>query len=1410
MDTMASHMSNPARTCPACHQPLPADAPQGLCPQCLAKSALGSQPGAEETVASGSKPGGSGPTTIQPEIARLFPQLEIMEPLGQGGMGMVYKARQPQLDRVVALKVMRADLSRDPAFAERFAREARALAKLNHPNIVSVFDFGQVGGHCWILMEFVDGTNLRELLRTKTLQPREALGIVPKVCDALQYAHDEGIVHRDIKPENILLDKKGRVKIADFGLAKLVGKDASEFSLTATGMTLGTPRYMAPEQFDKPQEVEHRADIYSLGVVLYEMLTGEVPMGRFSLPSATVGVDVRLDEVVLRSLEKEPSRRYQHASEVKTQVESIASAAQASRIPPAAGPVETESGALLLLDETDQTGRRHQHITMIMGLLLVTLGLASMKVVLPLAVALWLLGVYFLIAAGRVRQQWEVDYLGHAIRFENSVFFSGSLKIDGNTVGSGGIGFRTELSGRIPRGSGAGHRIVAKTHAGFLSFRCQLFAEPNASTSATEIKPGEEHLAVKPRHLLSALLVLLCLFGFFFGLSFQAKHSGSAAGLTKLITVGALDPLFVSESGPSGFQTGFNFFSWSFFAVVVAGIAFGALWRIGREDQGKVQRDPAWWRDWWKQVGVWGGMLLIVCIVRTVMHPEKVLQPPGDRTVASRFMGLFSSGPEFREDPSRIPATRTAGRTDYAYTFSAPANHRLYVWIEWWKDGKRTIDRDCNTAYVAKRGDQLERSLQVIFNDGKVAGPATAGQVRIDWLFDDGKGNSTSGRWRPNFFEGLATSVNLDRVKSWKPKVGETVNLLEIRGGKDSIDGNPVTEERLRAGRWEAVMILRARVEAVPESRKWEGTITSFNAWNDNEEPSPTLLRIGEFFGAVLGPFTDARNLRDQIADRIRRDAGSRAKVEQMLKDAGVTVVADEKPDGLVKKLESIPAKTPAAPKTGEAPKETSSAPLAPAQDLRFAIQQDRSQLPATATPGRQDYAFKFSGPADHTLNVWMEVWQEGRMEWVSDFDFEAKPKAGEPLAASLKLTTMDGDMASVESKGKTRFDWTMLCGGTNGTGSTSGAWRTNILKPMGAVYSTWDRQLKPLNPRPGETVTVLGITGYELSNFRSVLPSHTEADLLKRWPNAAVLIRARFSPARPGQLSDAVGLGTKVSDQAFEKRTFAQFEISKQLGVDLSDCRTPAEAHAALVAAASTPDGRARAAQMVDEFGSDNIAYVDQFRFAAEPMSAMWWKLRKKEPVTAEEMVGMLENFITAVNGPGSPGVRWNHGEPIIKWAEGPLLKDDFAKKLKLTKLQVDEVNKLFKKYADEANALRRRHTKVTKNDQGHVLINIEPYSEECLELARKMVAELGGIVTQDIVPAVKVGALPMAIFGNAGECRETVVLKKDSDGVYVIRIITSDWVPAGRWRGDNTTGWGSKDIDFAFGSYKMHWSEE
>jgi serine/threonine protein kinase len=154
------------------------------------------------------------------------------------------------------------------------------------------------------------------------LRPEEAGRIVIEVCHALQFAHEEGIVHRDIKPSNILLDKKGRVKIADFGLAKLAVEGSKERrNHGQTTMVLGTPHYMAPEQVEKPATVNHRADLYALGVVYYEMLTGQLPLGRFEPPSKVAPVDARLDEVVFRALEKEPARRYQHAREIRTAVE---------------------------------------------------------------------------------------------------------------------------------------------------------------------------------------------------------------------------------------------------------------------------------------------------------------------------------------------------------------------------------------------------------------------------------------------------------------------------------------------------------------------------------------------------------------------------------------------------------------------------------------------------------------------------------------------------------------------------------------------------------------------------------------------------------------------------------------------------------------------------------------------------------------------------------------------------------------------------------------------------------------------------------------------------------------------------------------------------------------------------------
>jgi predicted Ser/Thr protein kinase len=257
------------------------------------------------------------------ELAPHFPQLEILELLGAGGMGAVYKARQTKLDRLVALKVLPPEPGRDPAFAERFMREARALARLNHPHVVGVHDFGEVNGIYYFIMEFVDGVNLRQLLRSGHLAPPLALTVIPQICEALHYAHEEGVVHRDIKPENILLDKKGRVKIADFGLAKLLGGPVADYQLTGSRQMMGTPHYMAPEQMERPSAVDHRADIYSLGVVFYEMLTGELPLGRFAPPSEKVAIDGRLDDIVLRALTKEPERRYQHVSDIQTALRAL-------------------------------------------------------------------------------------------------------------------------------------------------------------------------------------------------------------------------------------------------------------------------------------------------------------------------------------------------------------------------------------------------------------------------------------------------------------------------------------------------------------------------------------------------------------------------------------------------------------------------------------------------------------------------------------------------------------------------------------------------------------------------------------------------------------------------------------------------------------------------------------------------------------------------------------------------------------------------------------------------------------------------------------------------------------------------------------------------------------------------------
>lgn len=308
------------KTCPQCGTIAASELPGGLCATCLmavARRSLSERDLARTQSAN---------QLESPELAemtRLFPDFEILELIGRGGMGAVYKAREKSLDRIIALKVFlyRPD---DPEFAARFQREARALARLKHPNIVTVYSTGQRERLHYLTMDFIDGVNLRQLTAEERLPPQLALQMVPQLCDALQYAHDAGVVHRDIKPENLMLDTNGQIHIADFGLAKV--NNALDGTLTRSQQIMGTLNYMAPEQRESPMVVDHRADIYSLGVVIYEMLTGELPIGRFQPPSDKSDIDQRLDEVVMRALEKEPGRRYQQASEFKTGLESVGSA----------------------------------------------------------------------------------------------------------------------------------------------------------------------------------------------------------------------------------------------------------------------------------------------------------------------------------------------------------------------------------------------------------------------------------------------------------------------------------------------------------------------------------------------------------------------------------------------------------------------------------------------------------------------------------------------------------------------------------------------------------------------------------------------------------------------------------------------------------------------------------------------------------------------------------------------------------------------------------------------------------------------------------------------------------------------------------------------------------------------------
>ena len=252
------------------------------------------------------------------ELGTMLPHYEISHLIAAGGMGAVYAGMQRALDRAVAIKILPPDAARDGESIGRFRTEAKAMARLTHPNIPAVYDFDVSSGYCYLVMEYVDGWNVHQLIAQRELTPDLTYSLLSQVSDALHFAHQRGIVHGDIKPSNLLVTQEGTVKLADFGLAQLAGaREEDSFA------PMGTPEYAAPELWQPGVVMDHRADIYSLGCVFFEMLTGAPPQGQFQLPAAVLKLDPRVDKVIARCMQQKPGLRYQSALEVRQEIEAI-------------------------------------------------------------------------------------------------------------------------------------------------------------------------------------------------------------------------------------------------------------------------------------------------------------------------------------------------------------------------------------------------------------------------------------------------------------------------------------------------------------------------------------------------------------------------------------------------------------------------------------------------------------------------------------------------------------------------------------------------------------------------------------------------------------------------------------------------------------------------------------------------------------------------------------------------------------------------------------------------------------------------------------------------------------------------------------------------------------------------------
>lgn len=317
------------RICPACGAELAANAAEGLCPACLLKQGMASATKVLPSKGPGPEVEPKETQTLSPALGtklRYFGDYELLEEIARGGMGMVYKARQASLNRVVALKMILSGQLASEAEVKRFHVEAEAAANLQHPNIVAIHEVGMHEGRHYFTMDFVDGRNLALIAGGKPLAATRAVGYVKTIAEAIHFAHQRGTLHRDLKPQNVLIDSADRVRITDFGLAKQIDRESS---LTMTGVAMGSPSYMPPEQARGQQDrVGPHSDVYAIGAILYELLTGRPPFSG-NTPVATMmqalaqdpvpprrlnnEVPVDLETICLKCLEKSAERRYPSA-----------------------------------------------------------------------------------------------------------------------------------------------------------------------------------------------------------------------------------------------------------------------------------------------------------------------------------------------------------------------------------------------------------------------------------------------------------------------------------------------------------------------------------------------------------------------------------------------------------------------------------------------------------------------------------------------------------------------------------------------------------------------------------------------------------------------------------------------------------------------------------------------------------------------------------------------------------------------------------------------------------------------------------------------------------------------------------------------------------------------------------------